>query len=192
MNSIDKFIILISNETIKKSNAIILLEGDGINRVNHAIWLYKNNYANKIVFSGNVTNYENGSFPISDIQPLLLKSGVKKEDIFHENISKNTHEQAVEIVNIAKNSKWDKIILVASHYHQYRAYLTFLKVILESYPSLIMFNSPVRNLNWFEDLIWGKRFELLELEFKKIEEYKTHIASFEKAIKYHKWKEMQP
>jgi uncharacterized SAM-binding protein YcdF (DUF218 family) len=192
MNSLDKFIILISNETIKKSNAIILLEGDGINRVNHAIWLYKNKYANKIVFSGNIINYEYGSYPISDIQPLLLKSGVKKEDILHENTSKNTHEQALEVVNIAKNNSWNKIILVASHYHQYRAYLTFLKVILETYPSLIMFNSPVRNLNWFEDLIWGKRFELLELEFKKIKEYKNHVASFEKAVNYHKWKETQP
>lgn len=191
MNSIDKFIVLISNEPIKKSNAIVLLEGDGINRVNHAVWLYKKRFAEKIVFSGNIKDYEYGSYPISDIRPILLKKGIKEEDIIHEDISQNTHQQAVEVVKIAKMNNWDKIILVASHYHQYRAYLTFLKVILDVYPRLNMFNSPERNLNWFEELNWGNRFDLLELEFQKIKQYQNHMASFDEAIDYQKWKETQ-
>lgn len=191
MTSIEKFIILISNEVIKKSDAIILLEGDGLSRVNHSVSLYKKKIANRIVFSGNLIDHENGSYPFSYVHPILIANGVNSLDIYHENISKNTHEQAVEIVKLAKNNSWSKIIIVASHYHQYRAYLTFLKIVLNTYPELQIFNSPERNLNWFENNDWGSRFDLLKIEFEKIQQYNLHLASFDEAIEYQKWKELQ-
>lgn len=191
MTNKEKFIVLVSNEEIKKSDAIILLEGDGLNRISHAISLYKNDYAKKIIFSGNVINYKNGSYPFSDIYPILLTNGVNEKDIYHENTSKNTHEQAVEIIKLAKNNNWTKLIIVASHYHQFRSYLTFLKIVLEFYPILQIINSPERNLKWFEVNEWGKRHDLLEMEFNKIQEYENHVASFDEAIEYQKWKELQ-
>lgn len=187
----EKFIALVDNDGIVKSDIIVLLEGDGFNRYKKAADLYNNGYSNKIVFSGAITDYNYGSFPFEDILPKLLESGVPKESIIHEKKSSNTLEQAIEVIDISIKNKWNKIILVATHDHQYRAYLTFLKQVLEKKKEILLFNSPVRNLKWFEKNVWGRRFDNIDNEFDKINIYmqKGHLASFDEAIEYHKVKE---
>jgi uncharacterized SAM-binding protein YcdF (DUF218 family) len=189
----EKFIILVDNDFIKPSDAIILLEGDGMFRVTKAVELYKNNFARKIVFSGGVFNPTLGSFPASFIVPELIKRGVHKDDIIIEGNSLHTQGQSVEIMNLCIRKNWKRIILVASHYHQYRAYLTFLKAMYDAKIQIEIINNTSQNLHWFEETGWGKRIDLLETEFLKIEEYraKGHLATFEQAIEYQRWKEQQ-
>ena len=189
----EQFLILVNNDCISKSDAIILLEGDGFNRYKKAIQLYKEGLSDLLVFSGGIVNYEYGSIPYSEIYPLLIDEGIPEYAIVHEKKSQNTREQAIEIIKLAKNKNWKKLLLVASHYHQYRAYLTFLKVIFDSQSEIILYNAPVTNLKWFEETNWGKRFELLEQEFQRIDNYsrKGHLATYYEAIKYQKWKEKQ-
>jgi len=191
MTNKEKFIAIVDNDYIQKSDAIILLEGDGFNRYRKAVELYNEGYAGKIVFSGGITDYEYGSFPFSDILPKILEEGVPKENIIHEDLSKNTREQAIEIIKYATKYNWDKLILVATHEHQYRAYLTFLKVALATNPNIILYNAPVRNLGWFKETGWGKRIDRLEVEFKRIDEYSKlgHLATYEEAIDYQEQKE---
>ncbi len=187
----EKFLTLVDNDCIIKSDAIILLEGDGINRCSEAIRLINSGMAEKIIFSGGITDYTYGSYPFAKIKPILIENGIDESVIINEDKSQNTREQAIEVIQIAKKNNWKKLILVASHYHQYRAYLTFLKVILNS--DIVLFNSPARNLNWFTQTGWGVRFNLLDLEFERIEKYTelSHLATFEEAIEYQKWKEQQ-
>jgi uncharacterized SAM-binding protein YcdF (DUF218 family) len=168
-----------------------LLEGDGLNRYQKAVELYNLKFADKIVFSGGITDYEYGSFPFSDVLPHILQTGVPSSDIIHEDKSLNTREQAIEVVKISIQNNWKKIILVATHEHQYRAYLTFLKEIIDSKSNIIIYNSPARNLGWFVESGWGLRFDKLEKEFDRIEIYSKmgHLASYEQAIEYQKWKE---
>ena len=191
MTSKEKLIAIVDNDYIQKSDAIILLEGDGFNRYRKAVELYNEGYADKIVFSGGITDYEYGSFPFSDILPKILEEGVPKENIIHEDLSKNTREQAIEIIKYATKYNWDKLILVATHEHQYRAYLTFLRVVLATNPNIILYNAPVRNLGWFKETGWGKRIDRLEVEFKRIDEYSKlgHLATYEEAIDYQEQKE---
>ena len=193
MTNKEKFIVLVDNDCTKVSDAIILLEGDGLNRYQHAIDLYNQGFADFIVFSGGITNYEYGSFPFKDILPHILKTGFPADKLIHEDRSLNTREQAVEIVKLAKTNNWKRLILVASNEHQYRAYLTFLKEVLASDVPLILYNSPVKTLKWFEETGWGLRFIRLESEFEKIDTYTGlgHLATFEEAIYYQKWKEGQ-
>lgn len=187
----EKFIALVDNDGIIKSDIIVLLEGDGFNRYKKAADLFNSGYSDKIVFSGAITDYNYGSFPFEDILPKLLETGVPKESIIHEKKSSNTLEQAIEVIDIAIKNNWDKIILVATHDHQYRAYLTFLKQVLKKKKEILLFNSPVRNLKWFEKNVWGRRFDNIDNEFDKINQYmqKGHLASFDEAIEYHKVKE---
>jgi uncharacterized SAM-binding protein YcdF (DUF218 family) len=169
------------------------LEGDGFFRLKKAIDLYFNKYAPRIIFSGGVNNPDNGSFPAERVVPELLNHGIPKTDIIIENKSLNTRDQAVEVIKMVVSKKWKKIILVASHYHQYRAFLTFLKVLNETKATIEIYNAPARNLPWFSATVWGKRIDLLEKEFEKIEQYSMcgHIATFIEAIGYQKWKEEQ-
>jgi Uncharacterized conserved protein len=189
----EKFIVLVDNDLVQKSDAIILLEGDGLNRYSKAVELYEQGFAGKIVFSGDITNYPYGSIPLSEIYPLIVESGIPPEAIIHENRSLNTREQAIEVIKLARNTGWTKLILVASHYHQYRAYLTFLKEVIDTKTDIIIYNAPAKNMKWFEESGWGQRFDLLEQEFERIEKYSlfNHLATYTKAIEYQKWKEQQ-
>ncbi len=189
----EKILAIVDNDCLSPSDAIILLEGDGFDRFRKAVSLYKQGLAPKIVFSGNIVDYDYGSFPFSEVLPLMLKEGMPESDIIHEDKSLNTREQAVEVVKMAMERGWQKLVLVASHEHQYRAYLTFLREVLDTKSGIILYNAPVRNLNWFEDKGWGTRFERLEAEIARIEKYTAmgHLATADEVITYQKWKESQ-
>jgi len=193
MNLREKLIILVDNDCIKKSDAIILLEGDGLNRIPKAVELFQSGFADNIVFSGGITNLAYGSFPFSMAYPELIHAGIPPEAIIHESNSQNTREQAIEVIKLANLKGWEKLILVASHYHQYRAYLTFLKEILDTKNNILLYNAPAKDLKWFEETVWGERIDLLDYEFDRIEKYAelSHLASFNEAIDYQKWKEQQ-
>lgn len=189
----EQFIAIVDNDILSPSNAIIMLEGDGYCRVEKTATLYKQGIARKVVFSGDIKNYEYGSYPLSDLLPEMLESGILEEDIIHENVSLNTREQAVEVVKLAKKYGWKKLALVASHEHQYRAYLTFLREVLDTKSGIVLYNTPARNLGWFKETEWGVRFNRLNQEFERIEKYSAlgHLATYAEAIKYQEWKERQ-
>ena len=189
----EKILAIVDNDCLSPSDAIILLEGDGFDRFRKAVSLYKQGKAPKIVFSGNITDYDYGSYPFAEVLPRMLEAGVPEEDIIHEDKSLNTREQAVEVVRMAQERGWRKLILVASHEHQYRAYLTFLREVLDSKSGITLYNAPARNLDWFVDKGWGTRFERLEAEIMRIEKYTElgHLANAQEVIDYQKWKEAQ-
>ena len=68
-----------------------------------------------------------------------------------------------------------------------------LKEIIDSKSNIILYNAPVKDISWFEETGWGKRFDLLDNEFDRIEKYTelSHMASFNEAIDYQRWKEQQ-
>ena len=189
----EKILAIVDNDCLTPSDVIILLEGDGFDRFRQAVSLYKQGMAPKIVFSGNIVDYDYGSYPFSEILPLMLKEGMPEQDIIHEDKSLNTREQAVEVVRMAQEYGWKKQSLVASHEHQYRAYLTFLREVLDTKSGITLYNAPARNLKWFEDKGWGTRFNRLQAEIDRIERYSAmgHLATAEEVIDYQKWKETQ-
>ena len=187
------FVALVDNDLITKSDAIILLEGDGAFRVTKAIDLLKNKWADKIVFSGGITDYSYGSYPFKDLESEFLNNNIDPSKIILEENSQNTLEQANNVIQMAVDFGWNKLLLVATHDHQYRAYLTFLKVLIDNNlnESIIIINTPARNLPWFKETGWGTRFNRLKLELEKIFNYgkSGHLATFSQAIDYQKTKE---
>jgi uncharacterized SAM-binding protein YcdF (DUF218 family) len=149
--------------------------------------------ADCVVFSGGIDNESYGSFPAEKVLPLLQKLGVPVDAVVLEQKSENTHDQALDMVRLMIEKGWKRIILVASHYHQYRAYLTFLKAVFDAKQSLLVYNAPASDLSWFSDPGWGRRIDLLDREFRKIDDYFRlgHLASFEQALLYQEWKELQ-
>ena len=184
---------IVDNDCLVKSDAAILLEGDGFFRYMKAVNLYKKGLVSKIVFSGNIVQKEYGSYPYEEVAPYILQQGVPAEDLIYENVSQHTRQQAIEVIKMAMENGWKKLALVASHEHQYRAYLTFLREVLDTQSGIILYNAPVRNLNWFEDSGWGMRFDRLSAEFERIEKYSAmgHLATADEVIEYQKWKEIK-
>lgn len=184
---------LVDGDSIRQSDAIILLEGDGLNRYQHAVQLYKDGFAPIIVFSGGTTNYDYGSHPYADIKPLILEAGVLESDLYHESVSLHTKQQADEVIRLCIERNWKRIILVGSHYHQCRAYLTFLKSMFDAGHKMSIYNSPVRELSWFSTNVWGSRLDCLKGEFERIERYflQGDLVSYQEAIDYQEWKEQQ-
>lgn len=182
---------IVDNDCFTKSDAAILLEGDGFFRFQKAVELYNKGLVSKIVFSGNIVDKDYGSYPFEEIKPCIIKGGVPEEDLVHENKSMQTRQQSIEVVKMAVKYRWKKLALVASHDHQYRAYLTFLREVLDTKSGIILYNTPVRNLNWFVDSGWGMRFDRLVSEFDRIERYTAmgHLATAQEVIQYQKWKE---
>ena len=178
----EQIMAIVDNDCLRPSDAAILLEGDGFNRFQKAVELYKQSKVKKIIFSGNIIDKDYGSYPFAEIKPYIINQGVPEEDLIHEDNSKNTREQAIEVVKMSREKGWKKLALVASHEHQYRAYLTFLREVIDTNCGIILYNAPVRNLNWFDRL---------SDEFERIEKYSElgHLASAEEVIKYQKWKE---
>lgn len=182
---------IVDNDCLRKSDAAVLLEGDGFFRFQKAVELYQRGLVEKIIFSGNIIDKDYGSFPFEEVKPYILNSGVPEKDLIHEDKSLHTRQQAIEVVKMAVKNGWKRLALVASHEHQYRAYLTFLREVLDMKSGLILYNAPVRNLNWFIDSGWGTRFDRLTAEFDRIEKYSEmgHLATAKEVIDYQKWKE---
>lgn len=193
INEIEKIQLLaiVYNDLIKKSDAVVCLEGDGLSRIGETANLFKKKLAKKVIISGGYSNPP-FSLPSKYIAKHLIKKSVPRKNIILEENSQNTYEQGLEVMKIIKKNKWNIIILVASPFHQPRAYLTFLKAMKNSNLKIQIFNSPARDLSWFNKTsIKKSRLQLLEEEFKKIKEYnkKGHIATIKQAIKYQQWKE---
>lgn len=189
----EKIMAIVDNDCLTKSDVAVLLEGDGFFRWQKAVELYKQGMVDKIVFSGNIIDREYGSYPYEEIRPYMIGAGVDEKDLIHEDKSLQTQQQAEEVVKLAIKNGWKKLALVASHEHQYRAYLTFLRQVLDTNSGIILYNAPVRNLNWFIDSGWGYRFDRLAAEFERIEKYtqKGHLANAKEVVDYQKWKEEQ-
>ncbi len=184
---------IVDNDCLKPSDAIILLEGDGFHRFQKAVDLYKKGMGKMIVFSGNISDKDYGSYPFEDVRPFILNAGVPEEDLIHEDKSLQTQQQAMEVVKMAIDNGWKRLALVASHEHQYRAYLTFLRQVLDTKSGIVLYNAPIRNLDWFVDSGWGTRFDRLKAEIDRIEKYSAfgHLANAQEVIEYQRWKERQ-
>ena len=181
----EKFIAFLENQSPRRGDVIVLLEGDGYNRVKHAARLYTDNYAPRIIVLGGDARREYGSFPSRKLARELQKEGVPKSALYVEEKALHTLGEARRALALAKKAGWKSLILVTSPHHQFRAFLTFLKTMRDANLDLLLVNAPA-NLPWFGDNPWGKRSELLQGEFDRIEEYqkKGDCASFAEGLVY--------
>ena len=192
IGSLEKFIILTSLDKIKKADAIIFLEGDGLSRMEKVVELYQQGWAPTIVFSGAADNKPYGSYPGETVIPLLIEKGIPENVIVWENESLHTGEQAIKIIELCRQYNWRRILLAASNHHQYRAYMTFFRELRkQSLQNTLEIINASANLSWFSENEWGTRFSLLQGEFDKMYFYSGDELErdFLDIIDYFEWKE---
>ena len=97
----------------------------------------------------------------------------------------NTRDQARNVLQIARQKNWKRIILVSSLYDQARAFLTFLKETKrKAWPGELSNQTAFNTLVGVPGGRMKSAGELLKEEFGKIEKYKHDVASIGEGMSY--------
>lgn len=180
------------SQKLEKSDAIIFLQGDRLDRIATVISLYEKCFAKKIFITGNNIligkgkRKEEEDISLLEIENYLVRKNIPKEAMIIDDKSLNTFDQAVNVIRIAKKKKWSKIIVVTSPYHLLRTYLTFVQQVLkQNWPGRVIMKEA-KGLSW-SVLPSGRKktaIEILKTEINKIKKYKNDIASIEAGENY--------
>jgi uncharacterized SAM-binding protein YcdF (DUF218 family)/glycosyltransferase involved in cell wall biosynthesis len=118
-----------------KSDAIIVFGGgvgetgspgkSTIERARYAAELYKEGYADKIIFSSGYAYRHNDA---ENMKIFAVSLGVPSEDIILEQKANSAYENVIFSKQIIDKEKWDKILLVTSPYNMLRVKLVCDKV----------------------------------------------------------------
>jgi len=160
-------------ENLPKVDAIVILGGAvggiaykdnllnldmSVDRVFYGMELYKKEKAPKIILSGGSILGE-----ISEAEMmanLLQKFKVDENDILLETDSRNTHENAINTLEITQQHNINQVILVTSAFHMRRALATFRSLGIDAVPAATDYNvqySEFRILNWLPDALYLHR-----------------------------------
>lgn len=112
----------------QKADAIIAVSGGNTHvRTAEAIKLYKNGWANLLIFSGAAQDeYSPSNAEVMRVQ--AVREGVPEDKILIEPESRTTHQNAGNAEQLFKERDINQIIVVTSPYHQRRAGLEFQKL----------------------------------------------------------------
>ncbi len=103
-------------------------------RINHGIWLYKNGYVTKLIFTGGKSGED--SYAESEVaRDYAISMKVPVEDILIETESNITEENLYYAKVIASKNSIETFIIVSDPLHMKRAMLIADTIGLESYAS---------------------------------------------------------
>ena len=109
----------------QKVDAIVAISGgDTSARTEQAINLYKNGWADKLIFSGAAAD-KTGPSNAQAMQKIALQADVPTSDIIIEETSETTKQNAANTHDLFERNDIHSVILVTSAYHQRRAGLEF-------------------------------------------------------------------
>ena len=149
---------LIFKTNIQHVDVIIILGGDK-ERVPYGAKLYKSNYSDKIIISGdNVIGKKQA-----------IESGIALKDVILEDKSTTTYENAKFSRSIMLQNNFTSAIVVSSPYHMRRASWLFGDVFKND--NITLLYSPVDN-SWFKpEKWWTNKMEM----YVVVEEYSKFI-----------------
>lgn len=138
-----------------KADAILVVSGDD-DRIKHAIDLYKQGYAPKLILSGAAKDGFTSNALAMHLE--ASQAGVPNEAVITEDKAYNTFENALYTKEIVLSEDMKNIILVSSPYHQRRVYETFRSVFRGS--GVKLQNSPSPYSTWKTNSWWKSDREL--------------------------------
>lgn len=111
----------------QKVDAIVVVSGGDTNaRTDRGIELFKNGWADVIIFSGAAQD-KTGLSNAAAMRKRALQDGVAATSIYVEEYSETTEQNAENTQSIFETRGFEKVMLVTSGYHQRRAFLEFEK-----------------------------------------------------------------
>ncbi len=109
----------------------------------------------------------------------------------------NTLTELTAMVNYIKEKGWKKIIITATPFHQLRAFITVVSVLLKEYPELKVYNQVGCPLDWNEPMKHSqnepsaKRSDVIAKEIRRIHTYheKGDLVDAETVLAYLDWRD---
>lgn len=104
-----------------------------VRRTQHAVTLYQQGLAPRILCAGGV-----GQYPPAEARvacDLAVQLGVPPTALWREDQSRSTEENALYTIAFLRTQGWRTAIIVSDGYHLYRAHLLFAQAGLPTYPS---------------------------------------------------------
>lgn len=145
---IGSFIVFVSfylplQDPLEKADVIIAVSGgDTSGRTKHAIDLYKEEWAPKLIFSGAAKDPKSAS-NAKVMMSMAVGQGIDPKAILIDEQSRDTKENAEKTRELVGDKK--TVILVTSDYHQRRAYKEFQRVLGED---VKIINAPAKDKHW--------------------------------------------
>lgn len=116
------------DETCQVADVIVAVSGgDTAGRANKAIEMYQAGWAKKIVFSGDSADPDAIS-NAEAMRQIAVKAGIPVDNIYLDEKSRDTKENARNTVQILNKLQAKRVILVSSPYHLRRVKLNFQAV----------------------------------------------------------------
>lgn len=154
---------LVVQDELKKADAIIVINSDrNGTRVAQGVSLYKNGYADKLIFSGCQIAWQTNDADIMKKQALVLE--VPEKAILLDRNGYTTFDNARNTLKIMKENHLNSAILVTSSYHTRRAMWIFKKVFKASGVKLSVL--PARDSE-FNPGDWWRREKDAKLVFNE-------------------------
>lgn len=140
----------------QKADAIVVVSGgQTTTRAEKGIELFKQGIAKNIIFSGAALG--DGPSNALAMREQAISQGISRDNIFIDEISQNTYENALNSKKILEDLKAKKIVLVTSPYHQRRANQTFRAVLGSDYEVIGVSAFDDR---WSKSQWWRRGFPL--------------------------------
>lgn len=143
------------SDNLTKADAIVVVSGDS-DRMRHAIDLFKQGYASKLILSGAAKDGLASNALVMHLE--ASRSGIPNENVIMEEKAYNTFENAQFTKEIVLSKGMNNIILVSSPYHQRRVYETFKSLFKTT--GIKLQNSPSPYAKWKPNNWWESEREL--------------------------------
>ncbi len=158
---------LAPQDKLVKADAIVAISGgETTSRTLEAVKLYDEGYAPTLILSGAASDPTSVSNAAA-MKQIAVRAGVPASDIFIEEDSVDTYENAQNTARIIKDKGMTSVILVTSPYHQRRAGIEFKRALGKG---VTVINHSTSDKNWRRSAWWKNNYSLnLTLsEFQKI------------------------
>lgn len=134
----------------QKVDAVVAISGgDTDARTDEAIRLYKNGWANYLIFSGAALD-KTGPSNAAVMKSRAISAGVPASAVVIDETSENTQQNASNTDSLFKNLNIKTAILVTSGYHQRRASMEFNS----NESGVSIKNSPVKQDSEWSNMWW--------------------------------------
>jgi uncharacterized SAM-binding protein YcdF (DUF218 family) len=183
----ERFTAVLNAAPLYAGDAIVVLCGQDITpRLRTAATLLARGAAPQIVVTGGTEEPPRVVGALA-AERRLWGMGVAAERILVEPFATNTAEQARNVLRLVVAQAWKRLLLVASPYHEARAFLTFLRAAQTiSRTDLHLQMVPAERTKWWEapEGMTMTRLELLAVEYEKIEAYAADVAPYMEGLVY--------